>query len=69
VRMAGGTRAAIEKLNGQPIVDGKSLVLPNNDDGGTKSSSIEEIEKEVEKEEKVRAEPHSNNDQTNKQEI
>jgi hypothetical protein len=69
VRMAGGTRAAIEKLNGQPIVDDKSLVLPNNDDGGTKSSSIGEIEKEVEKEEKVRAEPHSNNDQTNKQEI
>jgi hypothetical protein len=69
VRMAGGIRAAIAKLSGQPIVYGKSLVLPNNDDGGTKSSNIEEIEKEVEKEEKVRAEPHSNNDQTNKQEI
>jgi hypothetical protein len=69
VRMAGGIRAAIEKLSGQSIVDGKSLVSPNNDDGGTKSSNIEEIEKEVEKEEKVRAEPHSNNDQTNKQEI
>jgi hypothetical protein len=65
VQMAGGIKAAIAKLSGQPIVDGKSLVSPNNDDGGTKSSSIEEIEKE----EKVRAEPHSNNDQTNKQEI